>query len=107
MMHNNFKMEFNTTPILLCILQHVLAMIEPEPEKVDMKLHLDQIIKWTTAPQANQALIDIQSLAQHLEDAKYLDTAKRWANSGEGMMAASTKDNIYSTIWFSRHVTHW
>ncbi|KAG6369942.1 hypothetical protein JVT61DRAFT_13329 [Boletus reticuloceps] len=80
---DDFEANFEAIPILLHILQHILAMAELD--EVHMADHLDRITNWDSTPSAQETLMVIQSLAQHLDKSKYIDAAERWAGSGFGM----------------------
>ncbi|KAF8124468.1 hypothetical protein EV363DRAFT_1081433, partial [Boletus edulis] len=95
MKEGDFEVEFDTTPILLRILQHVLAMAELDG--VEIANHIDRITNWDSIPTAQEILVVIQSVAQHLDDPKYIDAAKRWAGSRLAMTPSTATDSdIYS-----------
>ncbi|KAF8135537.1 hypothetical protein EV363DRAFT_1294396 [Boletus edulis] len=101
MKEGEFEVDFDTTPILLHILQHVLAMAKLK--EVDITDYIDCITNWDLIPTAQEILVVIQSVARHLDDSKYIDAAEMWAGSTLAMMPSTATDsNIYSIKFFEK-----
>lgn len=91
---------FQDVPVLLRILQHVLSMAETED--IDKTAHINQIRGWIATPSVEALHVLIRSLAQHLEDTKYMEAADNWFKSGKGLEPSGIKDDIYSNAYFTK-----